>query len=59
MSYGFRYIKAQYNYFPERTRPGGIGEVRCPDPKRPGADSKPGERRGDSRRPKGGARRDR
>jgi hypothetical protein len=26
---------AQYNYYPERTRPGGVGEVRQPDTRQP------------------------
>lgn len=27
--------RAQYNYYPERTRPGGVGEVRQPDTRQP------------------------
>lgn len=34
MSFKFK-SKAQYNYHPERTRPGGVGEVRQPDDRRP------------------------
>ena len=35
MSWHSKHGHAQYNYHPERTRPGGPLEMRTPDPKRP------------------------
>lgn len=50
MSFGFKHARAQYNYFPERTRAGGVGEVRSTDPKRPQVkESRPGNKPGSKR----------
>ena len=35
MSIHFKKARAQYNYYPEWTRPGGSGDVRSYDSKRP------------------------
>jgi hypothetical protein len=48
--------KAQYNYHPDWTRPGGTGEVRARDPKRPAEGVRPGKPRSGGRRPKGSTR---
>jgi len=55
MSWHSKHGHAQYNYYPERTRPGGPLEMRTPDPRRPEENSnRPGQpTRGASvRRPK-------
>jgi hypothetical protein len=52
MSRSIRYGNAQFNYHPGWTRPGGTGEVRAPDPKRPQSPPKPGRRdRSENKRP--------
>lgn len=46
MSWHSKKGHAQYNYHPERTRPGGPLEMRTPDPKRPEENSsRPGQAR--------------
>ena len=52
MSWHFKHAKAQYNYHPDWTRPGGTGEVRARDPKRPEEGRRPGRpARRSTRRP--------
>ena len=52
MSRSIRYGKAQFNYHPDYTRPGGTGEGRALDPKRPENPPKPGRRdRNEPKRP--------
>jgi hypothetical protein len=35
MSFHTKHFRAQFNYHPEHTRPGGTGQTRLTDPKRP------------------------
>ena len=43
MSWHSKHGKAQYNYHPERTRPGGPLQVRVPDDRRPRENKRPGK----------------
>lgn len=48
MSWRIKHGHAQYNYHPEWTRPGGTGDVRSYDPKRPQSrESRPKNKPGD------------
>lgn len=49
MSFHFKKAHAQYNYHPEHTRPGGTGDVRSYDSKRPQSrTSRPKNKPGDT-----------
>lgn len=44
MSHRIRHGRAQFNYNPATTRPGGTGEVRSIDTRRPGGPKRPTRR---------------